>query len=92
MAQLAADIPLRDVAADLLTRLEPFCGQLVVLSWGETILGAADRYVATVRSAVTGTVDHAGFEAARTVEERAGATIAVARTEAARARAAAVAM
>jgi hypothetical protein len=87
MARLAADLGVHDVAEAVLPRLEPFAGQLLVLSWGEGILGATDRYIGALRSLLSGSVDDASFDRACAVEQAAGVHVEVARSEQARARA-----
>lgn len=86
-ADLVGRLGRADLAPPLIARLEPFGGQLMVLGWGEAVFGAADRVLAHLRSLVAGVVDEAGFDAALRVERAAGATLEVARTDAARARA-----
>jgi len=71
------------MAPPLLERLEPFRGQLLVLSWGEAILGAADRHLAALRSLVSLEVDERGFQDAIDLEEEAGAVVEAERTRAA---------
>jgi DNA-binding SARP family transcriptional activator len=85
-ADLAATFALDDAMPELIGRLEPFSGQLLVLSWGEVVLGSADRYLAELRSLRDGVLDDAGFARALQVEERAGAATAAARTKARRER------
>lgn len=80
-ADLAAGFGLVEAMPELEARLVPFSGQLLVLSWGEVLLGAADRYLAELRSLQTGILDEAGFTRALQVEERAGAATAASRTK-----------
>ncbi|OWY61325.1 hypothetical protein B7486_64370, partial [cyanobacterium TDX16] len=80
-ADLAACFGLVEAMPELEARLLPFSGQLLVLSWGEVLLGAADRYLAELRSHQTGTLDEDGFARALQVEERAGAATAASRTK-----------
>lgn len=89
-ADLAATFEMTEVADEVIERLEPFAGQLLVLSWGEVLLGAADRYLAELASLRDGALDDAGFARARQVEERAGATTVAARTKLRRERTVAV--
>ncbi len=86
-AQLAAELGTSEIAPALIERLRPYEGQLLVLSWGEGILGAADRYLAGLTSLTTGQLDDTAFERALDLERAAGATVEVERTLVARRRA-----
>jgi len=68
-------------AAALRAQLLPFSGQLLVVAWVVSCLGAADRYIGML-DAVLGDRDAAAarFDAALALEERAGATALAART------------
>jgi hypothetical protein len=61
----------RPVPEPVVTALRPFAGQLLVLSWGADVLGAADRFLAV---AAAGSGDRAaaaaGFDRALALEER----------------------
>jgi hypothetical protein len=85
-AELAGRFGHAEVAPDLIERLEPFGGQLVVLSWGECLLGSFDGYLADLCSLVSGDVDEVGFDRALEVERRAGDLMSARRTEERRAR------
>lgn len=79
-AQLAARFRLVEPAQVLRQRIEPFRGQLLILAWGEGVLGAADRFLAQLGSVVNGRVDAGSFQAAVDLEEGAGATAEAQRT------------
>jgi hypothetical protein len=66
----------RDVPETAVTALRPFAGQLLVLSWGVDVLGAADRFLA-VTAARTGdrAAAAAGFDRAVELEERLSAAL-----------------
>lgn len=66
----------RDVPESAVTALRPFAGQLLVLSWGVDVLGAADRFLA-VTAARTGdrAAAAAGFDRAVELEERLSAAL-----------------
>jgi hypothetical protein len=74
LAETCALMGQGDVAPALLDALDPFAGQLVVVSWGEACLGAADRYRGMLLG-VLGRVDEAvtALEAACTLERGADA-------------------
>jgi hypothetical protein len=61
----------RDIPESVVTALRPFAGQLLVLSWGVDVLGAADRFLA-VAAAWSGdrAAAAAGFDRAVELEER----------------------
>ena len=65
----------RDAAAALREHLLPFSGQLLVVAWTVSCLGAADRYIGML-DVVLGERSDAEerFEAAVALEESAGAT------------------
>ncbi len=86
-AQLVAELGTSELAPALIERLRPFGGQLIVLSWGEGILGAADRYLAGLTSLTSGRLDDATYARALDLERGSGATVEVARTLVARRRA-----
>lgn len=82
-SHLVARFGLVEQAPGLIRRLEPYRGQLLVLSWGEAILGAADRYLGELRSLVDGEVDQQAFREATDLEEEAGAVVEAERSRAA---------
>jgi DNA-binding SARP family transcriptional activator len=61
----------RDVPDAVVARLEPFTGQLLVMSWGIEVVGAADRFLA-IAAAINGdrSAAAAGFERAAELEAR----------------------
>ena len=61
----------RDIPDAVVTGLQPFAGQLLVLSWGVDVLGAADRFLA-VAAARSGdrAAAAAGFDRAAELEAR----------------------
>ncbi len=69
-----------DLAEPLLARMQPFGGQMMVLAWGEGLLGAADRYIAMLTSICSGHTDVTRFQAAIDLERRAGVVIEEERT------------
>jgi hypothetical protein len=69
-----------DAVPDVVARLEPFRGQLLVLSWGEGIVGAAERGLAELGSLLDGKVDAESFRRAAELEAAAGAHVEVERT------------
>jgi DNA-binding SARP family transcriptional activator len=81
-AQLVADLEVAELVPPLLARLEPYRGQLLVLSWGEGILGSAERYLAALESLGAGATDVDAFQRALDLEAAAGASVEVARTRA----------
>jgi AAA ATPase domain len=66
----------RDIPEAVVTGLQPFAGQLLVLSWGVEVLGAADRFLA-VAAARSGdrAAAAAGFDRAAQLEARVSATL-----------------
>ncbi|HYD10069.1 MAG TPA: hypothetical protein VEA78_08195, partial [Acidimicrobiales bacterium] len=84
LARLACCVGDREAGADVRTRLAPFAGQLAVISWGEGLLGAVDRYLAELGALVDSEVDEALFDRAIALESAASAHAELARTHAAR--------
>ena len=72
----------RDIPDAVVTGLQPFAGQLLVLSWGVDVLGAADRFLA-IASARSGdrAAAGAGFDRAAQLEARVSAILTL-RTQA----------
>jgi class 3 adenylate cyclase len=66
----------RDIPDAVVTGLQPFAGQLLVLSWGVDVLGAADRFLA-VAAARSGdrAAAAAGFDRAAQLEARVSSTL-----------------
>jgi AAA ATPase domain len=66
----------RDVPGPIVTALQPFAGQLLVLTWGVDVLGAADRFLA-VAAARSGdrAAAAAGFHRAAELEARVSAAL-----------------
>ncbi len=66
----------RDIPDAVATGLQPFAGQLLVLSWGVEVLGAADRFLA-VAAARSGdrAAAAAGFDRAAQLEARVSSTL-----------------
>ncbi len=81
LSETTARVGDEDMAAALHDRLQPFSGQLLVVSWGVACLGAADRFLAMLEG-VLGRRDEAEahLAAALQFEERAGGRPAAART------------
>ena len=71
-AWLAARLGRLDHAAAIEAALQPACGQLVVLSWGECLVGSFDGYLALLRSASDGRCDDDAFAAAVALETSLG--------------------
>ncbi len=87
LGDAAERLDLADVAADLLAALEPLAGRIVVLGAGVAVWGALDRTIAGLAATVgdlEGAVER--LEAARALEQRAGAWGWLAWTESMRAR------
>jgi DNA-binding SARP family transcriptional activator len=60
-----------DVPDDVVAGLEPFAGQLLVMSWGVEVLGAADRFLAIAGAvAGNGSAAAAAFDRAAELEAR----------------------
>ncbi len=83
LTEVATVLTETNAAGALRAQLLPFSGQLLVMAWVVSCLGAADRYIAML-DAVLGDRDAAAtrFDAAVALEERAGATALAARTRA----------
>ena len=81
LTEVVARVGDDDAAGAVHRRLEPFGGQLLVVSWGVACLGAADRHLAMLETRL-GRYDEAEahLAAALTLEERAGGRPAAART------------
>ena len=71
----------RNGAAALRRHLMPFSGQLLIVAWTVSCLGAADRYIGMLDVVLGERSDaEARFEAALALEEAAGATALANRT------------
>lgn len=81
-AGLVAELGLADAVPDLIARLRPFAGQLVVMSWGECVLGSADGYLATLQALGGLPEAEASLERALAIEDAAGDQVGAARTRA----------
>jgi hypothetical protein len=83
MAEVCSAVGDAGVAEQLHRELEPYAGQLVVVSWGVVCLGAADSHLRMLEATV-GRFDDASlrYAAALQLEERAGAALPAAWTRA----------
>ena len=79
-AGLVADLGLVDLAPPIQARLEAFRGQIIVMSWGECLIGSADGYIAQLASLRAGRPDAEAFEQAISLEERLGDHLGARRT------------
>jgi len=81
LTEVAARVGDEEAVRALHRRLEPFSGQLLVVSWGVACLGAADRHLAMLETR-QGRFDEAeaNLRSALALEEHAGGRPAAART------------